>query len=199
MQSQMTKWWLTAVLFLAQLVFACAVGAATTAGNVNSLYDLSVNSLDGKPSNLSAYKGKLALIVNVASRCGYTPQYEGLESLYEKYKDQGFVILGFPSNDFGSQEPGTAEEIQEFCKMNYGVKFPLFEKNPVKGDAKQPIYKYLVEHAPKGKEGEVGWNFEKFLVTPEGQVIKRWKSAVKPDSSEIKEAVLQNLPKVSQK
>ena len=164
-----------------------------------SFYDLTAKSIDGKDVKLSEYKGRLTLVVNVASKCGYTKQYKGLEEIYEKYKGHGFAVLGFPSNDFMGQEPGTAEEIKTFCKMNYGVTFPLFEKNPVKGDKKQSVYKFLVENSPIDKGSEVGWNFEKFLVGPDGKILARWKSGVTPESTEVNEAIAKNLPGTVQK
>jgi glutathione peroxidase len=152
---------------------------------VNSFYDHKVKAIDGKDVALMEYKGKVALVVNTASKCGYTGQYEGLEKLYKTYQTKGLVVLGFPSNDFLSQEPGTNEEIAKFCKFNFGVTFPLFEKNPVKGKEKQPVYQFLTS-AYKGKpSGEVGWNFEKFLVDKSGNVVARFKSSVKPNDSEL--------------
>ncbi len=181
------KWLIATLLFLLQLGLAHAAETPT-------FFDLSAQNIKGKPVQLSDYKGKLVMVVNVASKCGFTPQYKGLESIYSKYKDQGLVILGFPSNDFGQQEPGTADDIQNFCKLNYGVTFPLFAKNPVSGNEKQPVYKFLTEKAPQGQQGDVKWNFEKFLVSPTGQVIKRWNSRVEPESEEITKTIAQNLP-----
>jgi glutathione peroxidase len=149
-----------------------------------SLYDLTANTLAGKPQPLSAYKGKVALVVNTASECGYTPQYAGLEKLYEEYKDRGLVVLGFPSNDFGAQEPGSAEQITTFCKKNYGVQFPMFEKVAVKGAAQSPVYKLLT-----AKLGEPKWNFHKYLVGKDGQVLKAFPSKVTPDAKELREAI----------
>lgn len=159
------------------------------------LYDLKAVSLDGKPVKLSVYKGKVALVVNTASKCGFTPQYEGLQRLYEKYKDRGFVVLGFPSNDFMGQEPGSAQEIKKFCQINYGVTFPLFEKGPVKGKAAQPVFKFLKASEAGGKDGEIGWNFTKFLVDGQGQVVARWGSWTKPESEEIVSRLEALLPK----
>jgi glutathione peroxidase len=159
-------------------------------------FSLSANSIDGKPISMSEYKGKVVLIVNTASKCGFTPQYEGLQALYGKYKDQGLVILGFPSNDFLWQEPGSADDIKKFCSLNYGVNFPLFEKNHVKGSKKQPIYKFLTEQSAKEFQGEVGWNFEKFLISPQGTVVGRFKSRMKPESDEITKKVTELLAQV---
>ncbi len=152
--------------------------------NEKSAYDFTVTDVEGKSVSLNQYKGKVSLIVNTASRCGYTDQYKDLQKLYETYKAKGFVVLGFPSNDFGGQEPGTNKEIKSFCETNFNVKFPLFDKGPVKGAQKQPLYKFLTEGADEKLKGEVGWNFEKFLVDKNGVVVARYKSGVQPlDSS----------------
>ena len=157
----------------------------------SSVHEFTLPSIDGAPAPLSAYKGKVALIVNVASQCGYTPQYAGLEKLYEKYKDKGFVVLGFPANNFGAQEPGTNDEIKTFCTRNYNVTFPMYSKISVKGSDKAPLYKFLTDSAG----GEVKWNFTKFLVDENGKVISRFESAVEPDSSELAGAVEKALRK----
>src|SRR2546426_997906 len=157
----------------------------------SSVHDFSLPSIDGAPAPLSAYKGKVALIVNVASQCGYTPQYAGLEKLYEKYKDKGFVVLGFPANNFGAQEPGTNDEIKTFCTRNYKVTFPMFSKISVKGSDKAPLYRFLTDSTG----GEVKWNFTKFLVDGNGKVITRFESGVEPDSSELVAAVEKALQK----
>ncbi|HEY3739135.1 MAG TPA: glutathione peroxidase [Bryobacteraceae bacterium] len=151
----------------------------------SSIYDFTVNSLTGTPVPLSSYSGKVVLVVNVASKCGFTPQYEGLEKLYEKYKDRGLVILGFPANNFMHQEPGTNEEIGAFCKSKYGVTFPMFSKISVKGDDKAPLYQYLT--SSNGKE--IPWNFTKFLVGKDGKPIERFDPKVTPDSSELTTAI----------
>ena len=150
----------------------------------SSVHEFTMNSLSGKPVPLADYKGKVVLVVNVASKCGYTPQYEGLETLYKKYKDKGLVILGFPANNFGGQEPGSNEEIGAFCKSKYGVTFPLFSKISVKGDDKAPLYQFLTTSG-----GEVGWNFTKFLVGKDGKPIKKYASNVEPDSKELTVAI----------
>jgi glutathione peroxidase len=153
-----------------------------------SLYDIPLKDINGKDTSLKAYKGKALLIVNVASFCGNTPQYKGLESLYQKYKDQGLVVLGFPCNQFGKQEPGSNEEIKEFCTKNYDVTFPMFDKLEVKGANQHPLYKEL-----SGKEspfpGDVKWNFGKFLVSRDGKIIKRIEPGVKPENAEVVKAV----------
>jgi glutathione peroxidase len=151
----------------------------------SSFYDIETKALDGKPGNLAQYKGKVALVVNVASKCGYTPQYAGLEKLHRDLKPKGVVVLGFPSNDFGGQEPGTAEEIATFCKTTYDVSFPLFEKAVTKaGPTQSPIYQYL------GATGNLpGWNFSKYVVGKDGQVKAFFGSKVTPDSPELKAAI----------
>ena len=150
-----------------------------------SFYQQSVVDIDGKKAALSQYQGKVAVVVNTASQCGFTPQYKDLEALFQKYKDKGLVVLGFPSNDFGGQEPGTDSEVKKFCTMKFKVSFPLFSKNPVKGTEKQEVYKFLTEKSEKNLQGEVGWNFEKFLVNKEGKVVARFKSGVTPLASEL--------------
>lgn len=152
---------------------------------MTSLHEFSVKNIDGKEIKLSDYQGKVALIVNVASQCGYTPQYKGLEALYKTYKDQGLVILGFPSNDFGAQEPGTEEQIKQFCGLKYDVTFDMFSKVKVKGNDKVDVYKYLTE----GTKAEVQWNFNKFLVDKSGKVVKYYASSVSPESPELKKDI----------
>lgn len=160
---------------------------------MQSIYDFKVQTIDGKETTLTPYKGKVMLIVNVASKCGFTPQYDGLEALYKKYKEKGFVILGFPCNQFGSQEPGTEKEIQNFCRVNYGVTFPMFSKIKVNGDKTHPLYVYLKSEQP-GILGtkSIKWNFTKFLVNKEGKVVERFGSSTKPKELEKDiEALLQ--------
>jgi len=152
-------------------------------------YNFTLNSIDGKPAPLADYKGKVVLVVNVASQCGYTPQYSALESIYEKYKDQGFVILGFPANNFGAQEPGTNEEIKTFCTRKYSVTFPIYAKVSVKGDDRTPLYGYLTTQANPAVAGEIKWNFTKFLVDRNGNVVKRFEPDVTPDSPEVIAAI----------
>jgi glutathione peroxidase len=161
--------------------------AAPTHG---SPLDFTVKTIDGKEQKLSDYKGKVVLMVNVASKCGLTPQYTALESLYEKYKDQGFVIVGFPANNFGSQEPGTNEEIKQFCTSKYNVTFPMMSKISVKGDEKHPLYKFLTEgKAGEDFAGDIEWNFAKFLVDRNGNVMARFASKTTPDSPQLTAAV----------
>jgi glutathione peroxidase len=157
------------------------------------IYSFTLNSIDGKPAPLAAYKGKVVLVVNVASQCGYTPQYSALEATYEKYKDQGFVILGFPANNFGGQEPGTNEEIKTFCNRKYNVTFPMYAKISVKGDDQAPLYAYLTKDTGPGISGEIKWNFTKFLVDRNGKVVQRFESKVTPDSKEVVAAIEKEL------
>jgi glutathione peroxidase len=150
----------------------------------SSVYDFTLNSINGKPLPLADFKGKVVMIVNVASFCGFTPQYAQLEAVYEKYKGQGLVIVGFPANNFMAQEPGTNEEIKTFCSRKYNVTFPLYSKISVKGDDKAPLYQFLTDPATK-TGGEIKWNFTKFLVDRNGKVVSRFESAVKPDAPEV--------------
>lgn len=165
--------------------------------------------IDGTPTTLEAFKGKALLLVNVASKCGLTPQYEGLEKLYEAYQQKGLVVLGFPANNFGAQEPGTPAEIQEFCRMNYSIKFPLFEKISVKGSDQHPLYKKLVETKPKAlsangdvfeeklkgygitreNPSDILWNFEKFLINQKGEVVERFSPDTEPTNAALVKAI----------
>ncbi len=147
----------------------------------NTIYTLKANNIDGRKVGLSNFTGKVSLVVNVASKCGFTSQYIALEALYRKFKNHGFLVLGFPSNDFLKQEPGTNEEIKIFCIENYNVTFPMFEKNSVKGSNKQPLYRVLTETSAKKLNGAVRWNFEKFLVNKNGVVVNRWRSMTVPN------------------
>ena len=159
-----------------------------------SIYDFSAETLDGQPAPLSAYADKVVLIVNTASKCGFTPQYAGLQALNERYSDRGFVVLGFPCNQFFNQEPGDAEKIQEFCSINYGVTFPLFAKLDVKGGHQHPLYAILSEAADdSGKAGNVKWNFEKFLVGRDGRVARRFRSKVTPEDPALTAAIESQL------
>jgi glutathione peroxidase len=152
-----------------------------------------VKKIDGSAVDLSKYKGKVVLIVNVASRCGYTPQYAGLQKLHDTYKDKGLVVLGFPANEFGAQEPGSDAEIASFCSSKYGVTFDMFSKIVVKGPNKAPLYKTLTEGATP--PGEVSWNFEKFLIGRDGRIIGRYKSSVAPDDAKLTGAIEAELGK----
>jgi glutathione peroxidase len=160
-----------------------------------ALRDYPVNTLAGEPSSLAALDGKTLLIVNVASKCGLTPQYTGLEELHKQFADQGFSVVGFPSNQFGGQEPGSAEEIAEFCSTTYGVTFPMFEKIDVNGPDRHPIYTELTTTADAaGEAGDIQWNFEKFLVGPDGSVLARFRPMTAPDAEEVVTAIQANLP-----
>jgi glutathione peroxidase len=172
-----------------KLILTGVAMTATLFGASNVL-DFTLNSIDGKPAPLSQYQGKVVLIVNVASKCGFTPQYTGLEKIYEKYKDQGFVILGFPANNFGAQEPGTNEEIKTFCSSKYMVTFPMYAKISVKGADIHPLYQFLTDKATNpASGGDIKWNFTKFLVGKDGKVIARFESAVTPESAEVTGAI----------
>ena len=180
-----------------------------------SVYDIPVEKITGEPGSLGEFKGKVVLVVNVASKCGLTPQYEGLEKLYEQYRDKGLVITGFPANDFKTQEPGSNDEIQSFCSLNYGVKFPLFSKITVVGDQKHPLYAALIAAQPKAvsvnevpfreklkgygidwnPDPEILWNFEKFLVGRDGTVVKRFAPDTAPDAPELVAAIEAELGK----
>jgi glutathione peroxidase len=160
-----------------------------------SIYDQKINTLEGKPADLAEYKGKALLMVNVASKCGLTPQYEGLEKLHETYGSRGFEVLGFPCNQFMGQEPGTAEEIRDFCDTTYSVQFPLFEKIDVNGDQQHPLFAELEQQTDAdGEAGDVKWNFEKFLVSPEGKVVGRFRPQVTPEDPALVEAIEAQLP-----
>lgn len=183
---------IAAVIALSTATFAGDATQTTTAVNkteekVNATGSdyrtIEFMTIDGAKTNLNAFKGKVVLVVNVASKCGFTPQYKGLEELYKKYKDRGVVVIGFPANNFGGQEPGTNEEIKMFCTGNYGVNFPMMAKISVRGDDIHPLYAYLTQKSPLS--GEIQWNFNKFLLDQSGNVIARWPSKVEPMSTEI--------------
>ncbi|HWG21811.1 MAG TPA: glutathione peroxidase [Terracidiphilus sp.] len=176
------------------LLFCLAAGMA--AAQTKNIYDFTMKSIDGQPVSLSTYGGKVVMVVNVASRCGYTPQYAGLQSLYEKYKDRGFVIVGVPANNFAQQEPGTNEEIKKFCSTKYNVTFPMMAKVSVKGDDKAPLYQYLTSATLDPQfGGDIKWNFTKFLVGRNGKLVARFEPAVTPDSPEVTAAVESALGK----
>lgn len=176
--------WIASFLFALTLI----------AKNMAPIQEIPLKDIDGKDTNLGAFAGKTILLVNVASKCGYTPQYEALEAIHKKYADRGFSVVGVPCNDFGGQEPGTNHEIKEFCSSKYSVTFPLLDKVHVKGPQQHPLYAYLT-----GKDatfpGDVKWNFGKFLIGPDGKVLQRWDSATKPDSAEVTAAIEAALPK----
>ena len=177
------------VMLVACIAFACAASNALAAAPLAG----EMKSIDGKPVDLASYKGKVVLVVNVASRCGYTGQYAGMQKLYDAYKDKGFVILGFPANEFGGQEPGSDPEIAQFCSSKYGVTFDMFSKVVVKGPGKAPLYKALTEGATP--PGEVGWNFEKFLIGRDGRIVGRYKSGVAPDDGKLTGTIEAELAK----
>ena len=154
------------------------------------MYEFTMNSIDGQPAPLAAYKGKVLLLVNVASKCGFTPQYKELEAVYEKYKGQGLVVIGFPANNFMGQEPGTNAEIKEFCSRTYNVSFPMYSKISVLGEDKAPLYQWLTDKAANPSTGgEIKWNFTKFLVGRDGKILARFETKVKPDAPEVVSAI----------
>ena len=176
-------------LLLCMLFCAAAVMAAD-----KTVYDFTLNSIDGQPAPLAAYKGKVVLLVNVASKCGYTPQYSALESAYEKYKDRGLVIVGIPANNFGAQEPGSNQEIKTFCSSKFHVTFPMMAKVSVKGDDITPLYQFLTDKSSHPQSGgEIKWNFTKFLIGPDGRVITRFEPEIAPDSPQVTPAIEEAL------
>ena len=170
------------------ILFALSLLQVVCTHAADSIYNIPLKDIDGKSTSLKAYEGKVLLIVNVASKCGYTPQYAGLEALQEKYKDKGFTVLGFPCNQFGGQEPGTNEEIKQFCSSKYQVTFPLFDKIEVNGPNRHPLYVLLAGDGSPFP-GDIKWNFNKFLIGRDGKILKRFDSKVKPDSAELVQAV----------
>ena len=178
---------------------AMAKGPTLTSSNTGqsheSIFDFTMKDIDGKDVPLSQYKGHVIMLVNTASFCGNTPQYGGLQTLYENYRDQGFTILAFPANDFGKQEPGSDAEIAEFCYTKYSLEFPLFSKITVLGEDKHPLYRYLTEKTPF--PGEIKWNFQKFLIDRSGKVIARYRPGMKPLTRQIVEDIETNLAKTS--
>lgn len=171
------------------LLFTTISFLMTTNERTETVYQYELNSIDGENISLSDFEGEVLLIVNTASECGYTPQYEGLQELYETYSDNGFEVLGFPANNFGGQEPGTDEEIAQFCQVNYGVSFPMFSKVSVKGEDQHPMFAYLTSVENPDFTGDISWNFEKFLIDRNGNVVRRFKSNVEPMSEELVSAV----------
>jgi glutathione peroxidase len=185
------------VLAVAAVAVATACGFAAPAPKeekVKGPLDYKLTDIDGKEHDLSQYKGKVVLLVNVASKCGYTPQYTGLQKLYETHGKDGLVVIGVPANEFGKQEPGTNEEIKEFCSSKYKVTFPMLGKVVVKGDGITPLYKYLTDKETDPKfAGDIKWNFEKFLINKKGEVVGRFDSKVKPESDELTKAIKTEL------
>jgi glutathione peroxidase len=186
------KHFLNFIIFCGATLMSITVGHAEPKPSDKSIYDFSLESLNGDPMPLSQFKGKVILIVNTASKCGFTPQYEGLEALQKKYQDKGLVIIGVPSNDFGDQEPGTATEIKEFCALNYGVTFPMTGKQIVSGDNAHPMYKWMYDVLGFGSAPK--WNFHKYLIDTKGMPVDYFSSITKPDSSKISNAIDKLLP-----
>ena len=182
-------------LFIGGLITAYGFGFVANSISVEvskakTVLDFTMKDIDGKDVKLNKYKGNVLLIVNVASKCGYTPQYEGLQAIYEKYQAQGFYVLGFPANNFGAQEPGTESEIKEFCQSKYKVKFPMFAKISVKGDDQHPLYNFLTaKDSDPNFAGDITWNFNKFLVDRKGNVVARFSSKDTPESETVKTAI----------
>jgi len=179
------------------LIIAMAAASLFNVSSSNAqakISEITVKDINLKEVKLSDYKGKVLLIVNVASKCGFTSQYEGLQKIYEMYKDQGFEVLGFPCNDFGGQEPGTNEEIKNFCSLNYDVTFPMFNKVHVKGEEKAPLFDLLTNNSVTG-DSTIKWNFEKFVIDKEGNVVDRFRSITKPDSKKITSLIEHELSK----
>jgi glutathione peroxidase len=189
---------LAVVLAIAPAVLAADSGNQSAKGDskVPAVLNYKMKTRDGKEADLSQYQGKVLLVVNVASKCGNTPQYEALEKLYEKYGDKGLVVLGVPANEFGHQEPGTNEEIAQFCKSTYDVKFPMLSKVVVKGQGITPLYQYLTSKKTDPKfAGDIKWNFTKFLIGRDGEVVARFEPKVKPDTPEVVKAIEAELAK----
>ena len=189
------------ILFIG-LILAFSIGhcparseAPDSNKKMKSFYDYTMEDLDGRSVDLKKYKDKVLLVVNTASFCGYTQQYDPLTKIYEKYKDQGFVVLGFPANNFGKQEPGTSGEIKAFCTTNYSVTFPLFSKVSVLGKDQHPLFKYLTKQKNPDFTGNIKWNFEKFLIGRDGRLLHRYRSKVTPESEELTQAILKALEK----
>jgi glutathione peroxidase len=185
----------------AVILAGCASVGSGEDKKVASPLEFKLKDIDGKDYDLSKLKGKVVLFVNVASECGYTPQYEGLQELFARYEKDGLVVVGVPSNEFGKQEPGTDEDIKKFCTSKYKVTFPMMAKVVIKGKEQVPLYKTLVEATPnaKGEVQQVGWNFEKFLVGRDGKVVSRFKSAVAPNADELTKAIKTELDKAPPK
>jgi glutathione peroxidase len=174
---------------LSLILMLCAA-CVSLAAETKSIYDFTMKSIDGQQVSLNSYSGKVVLLVNVASKCGFTPQYAGLEALYEKYKDRGFVIVGIPANNFAQQEPGTNEEIKKFCSNKYNVTFPMMAKVSVLGDDKTPLYSFLTDKSENPRiGGDIKWNFTKFLFDRNGKPVARFEPAVTPDSPEVTAAI----------
>jgi len=180
--------------FMRKLIWALLLLGTVAIAGEKSIYDFTINSIDGESAPLSKFQGKVVLVVNVASRCGFTPQYSALEKVYEKYKGRGFVIVGFPANNFGGQEPGSNQEIKTFCSTKYNVTFPMMAKVSVKGDDKTPLYQFLTDKtANPSTGGEIQWNFTKFLIGPDGRPVARFEPNVTPDDPQVTAAIEKEL------
>ena len=178
------------------LTLMLTIAAAVAGAEAHSIYDFTMRSIDGQQVSLKSYSGKVVLLVNVASKCGFTPQYAGLEAVYEKYKDRGLVIVGIPANNFAQQEPGTDEEIKKFCSNKYNVTFPMMSKVSVLGDDETPLYQFLTSKSENPQSGgDIKWNFTKFLFDRDGKPVARFEPAVKPDSPEVTAAIEATLGK----
>lgn len=171
------------------------MGATISTDTNTSFYNFNVKNIDGEDVSLADYKGKVVMVVNVASKCGFTPQYDGLQAIYEKYQEDGFVILGFPANNFNEQEPGSNEEIKQFCRLEYGVDFPMFSKVSVKGGDQAELFAYLTSQTNPDFEGDIKWNFEKFLIGKDGSLERRFRSNVEPESEELITAIEMEITK----
>ncbi len=177
------------------LILVASFMSISTISNPNGFHDFTKRDIRGNEVNLEAYKGKVVMVVNTASKCGFTPQYKDLQALYEKYQDTDFVILGFPANNFGGQEPGSDEEIAQFCEANYGVTFPMFSKVSVKGSDQDALFKYLTSQPNQDFTGDINWNFEKFIIDKEGNLVRRFRSRTSPLSDEVIATIDSNLKK----
>lgn len=175
--------------FSALLILLLFMGSTTIDENLDSVYEYTLNNIDGEKISLKSFEGKVLLITNTASECGYTPQYEGLQKLHERYEDEGLVVIGFPANNFGGQEPGTEQEIKEFCEVNFGVDFPLSEKVSVKGKDIDPLFDLLTSKENPDFSGAIKWNFEKFLIGKDGKLLRRFRSDVAPENNLILKAI----------
>ena len=181
-------------LTMRKIIWAILLLGTVAMAGEKSIYDFTMNSIDGESTPLAKYRGKVVLVVNVASRCGFTPQYSALEKVYEKYRDRGFVTVGFPANNFGGQEPGTNQEIKTFCSTKYNVTFPMMAKVSVKGDDKAPLYQFLTDKSANPQTGgEIQWNFTKFLIGPDGRPVARYEPNVTPDDPQVTAAIEKEL------
>lgn len=174
---------------LSTLLIALTLMAIRTVDNPDKFHDFEMRDIRGRAVELSTFSGNVVVVVNTASKCGFTPQYAELQKVYDQYKDRGLVILGFPANEFGGQEPGTDEDIAEFCEVNYGVTFPMFSKTVVRGDGIHPLFKYLTTAENQDFTGNINWNFEKFVIDKEGNLVRRFRSRTNPTDAEFLQAI----------